>query len=383
MSRTARVGFLIDRWQPLRGGAEAALAQLATHLEQRGCEVLAFGSHGPRPDERAPGEFHRVGARGWPRGRRERALGEALVTAARAHGCDLTVGVRHLPEVDLLWCHGGAHAVTLAARRRATGGEHVSDSRPRVMGRHRTFLALERQLVEEGRARRVVCPSKLVLDELTRLYPSAAGRLVVVPNGVDLERFHPRERAGARRRLVASLGLDPALPLLVFAARNPILKGFEPLVAALSLLGQSPWHLLVAGPRHPRRLRRTARAAGIARERVTCVEHVDALDLAAGADVAVQPTWRDPCALVTLEALAAGTPVVTTRLNGASEVFGDSSAGTVIEHPGRIDALAGAVRERLETPSDPERVRAHVLDRGRAKWLANLEARLLALLSEG
>lgn len=113
-----RVGFLIDRWQPTRGGAERALAEFAAHLEVGGHEVHAFGSEGPRPGESAPGQFHRVRSHGLSRGARERNLGELMLAAAEGAGCEVTIGVRHLPRVDLLWLHGGTHVATLRALRK-------------------------------------------------------------------------------------------------------------------------------------------------------------------------------------------------------------------------------------------------------------------------
>jgi hypothetical protein len=119
--RTLRVGLIIDRWQPSRGGAERALAELAQHLEARGHAVLAFSAEGPPRGESAPGELELVRARGlaWTRGARERRLADASLAAARAARCDVTVGVRHVASADLLWPHGGSHAASRAAIRAA------------------------------------------------------------------------------------------------------------------------------------------------------------------------------------------------------------------------------------------------------------------------
>ena len=110
-----RVGFLIDRWEENRGGAERALANLARHLEGRGVEVLAFACRAARG---APGRFVPVRAGGWTRAASERALGHALVDAADAAGCDVTIGIRHLPRVDVF---GLTVARTCARSRRASG----------------------------------------------------------------------------------------------------------------------------------------------------------------------------------------------------------------------------------------------------------------------
>ena len=58
-----RVALLIDRMQPGRGGAEAALCAFGRHLVSAGAEVHTYGIEGPRDEDEAslaPGEFHNV-----------------------------------------------------------------------------------------------------------------------------------------------------------------------------------------------------------------------------------------------------------------------------------------------------------------------------------
>ena len=342
--RSRRIGFLIDRWEPRRGGAEQALALLASYLEARGHHVLAFATQAA-PD--APGEFRRVRS-GPPLGSLwrtgfERALGPALVHAARAAKCDVTIGLRHLPEVDVYWPHGGGHLPSWQARYRVTRQGAAAGDVPAPSGRHVVFLDYERQLLTEGGARRVVCVSELVRRELMEQYPACAGRLVVVPNGIDLDAFHPRLRDGVGAELRRLLGIGERELLLVLAARDPRLKGLPQLFAALATLPKRPWKLAVAGPRHPRRWVRAAVRAGLAEERVSVHEELPSPALFAAADLTVMPTWRDTSSLVVLESLASGTPVITTRCAGAADVMTDPAAGTVLDDPGDVAALREAV----------------------------------------
>ena len=370
--RPLDVAFLVDRWQPARGGAERALAELAGSLAARGHRVRAFACEGPRAGETAPAvEWVRVAApRAYTRGARERRLGRALVDAARAAGCDVTIGVRHLPETDLYWPHAGSHAAAHAALRASRGRAAAPPH-----GRHRAFVELERELLERGGARVVACVSELVRGELAQAYPTAAPRMVVVENGVDLERFHPGAR-DAGLALRAALALAPGEPLVVFAARNPELKGLPALASALALLPARRWRLLVAGPRETRRWERALARAGLARDRFRVVADADPLALATAADLVALPTWRDTSGLALLEALAAGTPVVTTSRAGASARVGPD-AGSVVADPGDATAIARELErwlERVERGAiDRDAVRASVADLGRARWLARME----------
>jgi len=370
------VGILIDRWEPERGGAERCLAYLAGHLERKGHRVHAFAE---RASAGAPGRFHRVkggtSAFGLLRGPRERALGRRLVAAARQE-CDVTLGIRHLPEVDLFWPHGGSHLGALAGRARRTG----RTSEP--TGRHRTFLELERELVAGGGARSIACVSQLVEEEFARFYPGCEERLHRVPNGIDLEAITPERREHEGRALRARLGLAADVPVLVFAGRDPLGKGLPQLLHGLARLQDEPWCCLVAGVRQPARWRRLASASGLGPERVLFEPFVPAPELFALADLVVIPTWRDACLLAILESLAAGVPVVTTRHAGAAHLV-SGNAGTVLDEPGDVEHLSAVVRSWLERvrAGDVDRadLRARVASRGLTPWLDQLEELLLEL----
>jgi UDP-glucose:(heptosyl)LPS alpha-1,3-glucosyltransferase len=60
-------------------------------------------------------------------------------------------------------------------------------------------------------------------------------------------------------------------------------------------------------------------------------------------DVAILPTFYDPCSRYILEALAADKPVITTKFNGASEQFINNRHGKVIDTPEDTSALAEAI----------------------------------------
>ena len=60
-------------------------------------------------------------------------------------------------------------------------------------------------------------------------------------------------------------------------------------------------------------------------------------------DVAVLPTFYDPCSRFILEGLAAGKPVITTKFNGATDFFVNNRHGKVIDSPDDVSALAEAI----------------------------------------
>ena len=388
-----RVGLLIDRWQPSCGGAEACLDGLARHLAAAGHEVVALCHEAPdRTGGGAAGEDLLGRATGprlelvprpggllrrlLPRGRRDAMAGRELVEVARHLACDVTVGVRHLPECDLYWPYAGAHLAGLRGRIGAQASAVGPVDRDRLPervvahGRHKAFVAFERRLCEQGTARRIVCVSELVRDELAEAYPACRERLEVVHSGVDLARFRPWR--GTRKAALDRLGpafAEDTGPLLAFVAREPVLKGLPALVRALAGLQDRPWRLVVAGPRRYEEVERYLLPFGEAEHldggvraarRWVYLPDVDSAALYQASSLTLQPTWRDPCSLVTLESLACGRRVVTTMANGAARRILDggiapsprvsttSDAGTVLVDPADEVKLAHAIADELD-----------------------------------
>ncbi len=378
MPSAVRVGFLIDRWDPARGGAEACLARLAAHLAQRGSEIVVYARTAVRG---MPGRFRRVRAGLWfARARMEARFARSLVAAAREEGCQVTIGIRHLPEVDLFWPHGGSHLASVQAWNEA---HRRSPDRFALSRRHRLFLELERRLLECARARRVVCVSRAVRDEIAALYPAARERLEIVPNGIDLDGFRLENRDTRGRALRETLELAPREILLAFVARDPVLKGLPVLLEALAGIRALPWRLVAAGAKRGRLLGRQCDRLGIG-ERVRFLPLADMQALLAAADLTCLPTWRDTSSLVLLESLASGTPVITTSRAGEEGLLEEGISGSVVADPGDVAGLRARLEEwigRIAGGEEPDRaaIRAAVSDRGEETWLARLEEIVLEL----
>lgn len=333
------------------------------------CAVPASGEY--------PFEIVKVRPRGISRSAYEASLAGKLVEAAKEQGCDITIGIRHLPEVDVLWLHGGTHLETLEATwlSRVKGREGGKMPGPR--GRHKVFLGLERESLGLGGARRVVCVSRRSFENTLRLYPQAKSRTLLLPNGIDLKHFSLGKRESARKRLIRILGTHPPGAVVSFSGRNPSRKGLPMVLEALSMVRNKDRHLVVSGPKRHRKWKRYARSLGLGEEDVTFISNLDPLVAAAGSDLSVLPTWGEPCGNVLLEAMACGTPVVTTDATGASEAVSEGISGTVMKVPYTVEELAKRMDTWLDKAGskhvDREAVRECVADRGLDEWLDGME----------
>jgi len=166
----------------------------------------------------------------------------------------------------------------------------------------------------------------------------------------------------ARSDVRARLGTAADTVVIVMASRIEPLKGHRLLVDALTRVPASNWQVwIVGGAQRPEEIaylsevQRAVASAGLG-ERVRFLgERTDIPSLMAAADIYCQPnTGPEAFGLSFVEALAAGLPVVTTRLGAAPEVV-DRACGLLVQ-PGSPDELAlalstlvgdGAARQRL------------------------------------
>jgi glycosyltransferase involved in cell wall biosynthesis len=189
--------------------------------------------------------------------------------------------------------------------------------------------------------------------------------------GIDLATFRPGDRAAGK----AALGLDG--PLLAGVGALLPRKGHDLTIRALTQLPHATLIIAGDGPDRPR-LEQLARTLGVA-DRVRLLgpmPHAAVADLVAAADVMVLPTVSEGLANVWVEALACGTPVVTSDVGGAREVIDRPDYGRLV--PRDPAAIAAAVLELLADPIPQASVREGAL---RFSWERN-SAELAAHLQE-
>ena len=218
-------------------------------------------------------------------------------------------------------------------------------------------------LVKALRAARRVFSVSDSLCQLALRLGAAPGDSRVVGNGVDAEKFQPRPRGEARRRL----GLPEPVQVLISVGALVERKGFHRVLEVLPRLAQRhpDLHYLIVGGASPEgnreaELRAQAVALGVA-ERVHFLGALVPEELAwplSAADVFVLATGNEGWANVFLEAMACGLPVVTTDVGGNREVVSRDELGMVVPF-GDAGALAQALERALVKTWDRTAIRAH------------------------
>jgi UDP-glucose:(heptosyl)LPS alpha-1,3-glucosyltransferase len=313
------IGIISEHSDPARGGAERYVEALADRIQAHGHAVTWFARTGPRA-QKVPGG---------PRALRPRSYARAFLPRLKEAGADVVLATSPAPGCDFYQPHNGVLAASTPPRLEPLAWplRLVRQANP-----HRIlhFALLRRQ---EARAMqpptKVLAISPRVQVDVGRHHPGAT--VLLRRSGVDLERFRPgRKESGP--------------PLLLFVAQNFRLKGLRTVLDALARLPDA--RLVVVGRDRP-----------LPSARVEYRGYVDDLPtLYRRAHLLVHPTYYDTASRVVMEALASGTPAITTRRDGNADLA-EEGGGAALDRPGDAAALAAAVERILAAPQ-PERARA-------------------------
>ncbi len=151
------------------------------------------------------------------------------------------------------------------------------------------------------------------------------GKVTVLRNGVDLDRFGPRNRSAIRARL----GLHG--PVWLTVGNLVELKGVDIVIEALAQLPNTTLLIVGDGPQE-HMLRRLVERLGLGTRAhfLGAVSHDQLCEYNNAADALVLASSREGMPNVVLEALACGTPVVATPVGGVPELITAPEAGELM-----------------------------------------------------
>jgi len=182
-------------------------------------------------------------------------------------------------------------------------------------------------------------------DLLRRVYGSLPSSAVVIGNGVDIDRFRPANDA---ERKVARAAVDPQTPLpadavvALFVGHEFDRKGLPLIIEALADVPAELRLLVVGGSDDMVASARTLAHHHGVEEKVHLIGRLaDPLVAFHAADLFVLPSAYEANALVILEALACGLPVIATPVGSAPDLVHSGANGYLVERN------VASIREQL------------------------------------
>jgi len=237
---------------------------------------------------------------------------------------------------DIVHTHGskagflGRLAAHAAGVRRIVHTPHVFPFQWTTGLRRSMYLVLERHAAQRCHA--LVCVGPGQREEALALNVGAAGRFVLIPNGVPLL---PEPTAEAVAQLRKELHVPPDAEVVGMVARLAPQKGVRFFLdAAVQVLRERPQAVFVLAGGGPleHETRERAAAAGLDRERMKILGHrEDAERLYPAFDVLVLSSLYEGLPYVLLEAMACGVPVVATDVAGSRDVLALGDAGLLAQ----------------------------------------------------
>jgi glycosyltransferase involved in cell wall biosynthesis len=202
-----------------------------------------------------------------------------------------------------------------------------------------TYMALEHRRLSARQGVAMVAVSQNLQDEILVQYPKGASGLSVITPGVT----QPQHAMG-QQQARSQLGVPADGVQALFVANDYTRKGLSTLLEAMQ--GMEGVYLLVVG--HPGQIARYADvvAALNLQDRVHFLGSLQEMSAAYfAADVFVHPTLEDSFAMVVLEAMAHGVPVVVSSgaYCGISSLLTDEVDALILEQPQDVDVVRSAI----------------------------------------
>jgi UDP-glucose:(heptosyl)LPS alpha-1,3-glucosyltransferase len=290
-----RIAFLRRRFSPT-GGAERYLLRLASGLATQGHHITLYCEDwSPRENP-----FQKVTK---VESNDPLSFAAKIDTIPMHDRHDIVFSLERVPHCDLYRAGDGIHADWLSYRQ----AFYPVKGRLRTMlrAKNRDLCRLEEQVFARDGVKRVICNSKFVADQVMNRFDFPESRIDIVYNGVPYKQFSHGDRPLGRR----ALGLKPEDYAVLLVGSGAERKGHAIARDAVKRVVK----------------KKNARLVIIDTPPKIAMPHVYA-----AADVFLLPTLYDPFANVTLEALAAGLPVITSAQNGASEIIETGKNGFIL-----------------------------------------------------
>ncbi len=349
-----RILIVSNLFPPDIGGPATYVPKIAAELAGRGHSIGVVGGAPPGyvngSDEPRPYPVFRV-SRGLPLLKRLAVACQLLFRAARRADALYVQGLAG-PEMAAVLVGRllgkpvalkivGDNAWEYAIRKGLTD-DGIDDFQRNAYG---PKLRLVRALVHNYArlVSRLIVPSEY-LKGIVRGWGVPEDRVVVIRNALTTQPIDLERRAAEQPALKRELGLDG--PLLVTSARLYPWKNLDFLIDVAPHLPEGMRLAIVGGGPDHAALAERARAAGVAdRVRITGdVSHDEVQRYLRAADVFILNTRYEGLSHVMLEAMAAGAPVLASRVGGNPEVIAHERNGLLVPLDDRAAILAAISR---------------------------------------
>ena len=338
------------------GGIEKYIHSLVERLLAAGHEVHYIAARW-EPREHPRLHFHRAPMIRFPKSLRVLSFNHFTNRILEREPFDLVHGFTKTDRQDVYTDGSGLlHEYIEATLAHRTGWYRALY---RATPHQRAILRMEARRFRRGAIKMIIPMAEFVKRQILARYPVEPERVEVVYNGVELEHFHPDNRASLGAPMRKRLGIDPDRPVLLFVGNDWFRKGLDTTLDALPRIAEglatAPLLLVVGHDNHPERFRERARERGVTELVQWLGPTREIREPFAASDVFLFPSRYDVFGNVGLEALASGVPAALSAAAGVGELLDGGDAGILLEDPTDAGELARATLALLDRERWPAR----------------------------
>lgn len=337
------------------GGAENYLQSIIERLK-RNHEIHVFAKRWRDTDGI---HFHRVAVNSLSSFMSVLSFDRNVCTLLKSESADCVISFERTTCQDIYRAGEGCHAEWLNIRSKIEPFHRRLSFHVNPL--HISMLVLEKKLFENTPL--IIANSKMVKNQIMQHYAVQANKIMTIYNGVDLTRFTPESRVRWRDTVRKCLSIPAGSPVVLFVGSGFERKGLNTLIDSIPLTKKPELKVLVIGKGNVDKYRSRAKEKSISDNVLFLGPHRKIEKYYAAADLFVLPTLYDPFSNATLEAMASGLPVITTKNNGVSELIGNGQEGYILDSLFNSEELADNISCALK---NGEKMRANARKKAEA-----------------
>ena len=320
-----KLAFCLNYYFPF-GGLQRDFLRIAMVCQSRGHSINVYTMHweGDRPEGFS---INIVKPRGLTNHARSRDFARQVMAQLAASKCDLIVGFSRMPGLDVYYAADSCYR------------EKVLSNRPllsRFGGRFRIYSAMERAVFAAESKTEILLIAEAEKAKFMRHYDTQEERFHLLPPGIEKDRVAPLDAPEIRRALRSEFGFNSEDFMLLLIGSRFRTKGVDRAIKALSALPQRLKEragLYIVGHDKPDSYIHLARRLGVENSVYFLGGRSDIPRFLLGADLLVHPAYIENTGTVLIEAIAAGLPILASKVCGYAGYIERAGAGKLIPQP--------------------------------------------------
>lgn len=342
---------LLSRHFGKGGGLEKHAFRISDAFAKKGAEVTIITTdfitnNGFHPHI----NFHSLSLKKWMNYRKLKEFDLYCQKWVHSHPADIVFGMDRTSSQTHIRAGNGVHATY--QKRKALMEKKFHTSKIFMNPLNRAIIEIEKAAFENPDLKLLFTNSHMVKKEILEHYTTPPDKIQVIHNGVEWDEMekHFSNWTHKKETICRSLHLNPFDYHFLFIGNGYKRKGLVPLLEALTLLPIKDFHLSVIGKdKNCEKFQAFAHKLGLKNHVSFFGARFDCSEFYQFADSLVIPSYYDPFANVTVEALAMGLFVVSSKYNGGHEILKEEN-GITIEGIPTKETIGSALIHAIKYP---------------------------------